>query len=203
MYYLMCFLARILLRLLFRVHVKGIENIPRAGPFLIAANHISFLDPVVVGAFVPRDFYYMARDNLFDIPFLGRLIEICHAFPVRKDRPRPETLKRAILILKAGKGLLLFPEGTRSTTGKLRKGGPGVGMLASHTGAPVVPAVIAGTEKALPINARWIRMEKIHVRFGKPVFPSHESNIDRRQVYQKLTDEVMKRIRDLQACPEK
>lgn len=194
----MCFLARILLRLLFRVHVKGVENIPRAGPFLIAANHISFLDPVVVGAFVPRDFYYMARDNLFDIPFLGRLIKICHAFPVRRDRPRPETLKRAVLILKAGKGLLLFPEGTRSTTGKLRKGGPGVGMLASHTGAPVVPAVIAGTEKALPINACWIRMEKVHVQFGKPVFPSQTCMISGRQAYQELTDEVMKRIGDLQ-----
>ena len=198
-YYLLCFVTRILLRLLFRIHVEGVGNIPRVGPFLIAPNHNSFLDPVVTGAFIPRDVCYMARDTLFDIPFLGWLVRVCHSFPVRRDRPYPQTMKRALKVLKEGKGLVLFPEGTRSITGKLQRGGPGVGMLASHTGAPVVPTAIAGTEKALPINAHWIRLEKVRVHFGRPIYPSQvEVGKDRRRLYQELTDEVMERIKDLQ-----
>ena len=198
-YSFICFLARILMKSLFRIRIRGAENIPQAGPFIIAPNHISFLDPVAVGAFVPRDLHHMARDTLFDIPFLGRFLRICQAFPVRRDRLHPRTMKRALAVLSSGKGLLLFPEGTRSISGKLLKGGPGLGMLASIAAAPVIPTLVAGTEKALPVDAHWIRLEKIQVQFGKPVFPAPvEKNSNRRQTYQALTDEVMKRIRDLQ-----
>lgn len=196
------FLARIIVKLLFRVDVKGVKHIPPEGAFLIAPNHISFLDPVVVGAFVPRDLHYMARASLFEIPFLGWLLGICQTFPVRKDRPQPQTMKKAISVLKEGKGLLIFPEGTRNTTGKLKKGGPGLGMLASISGAPVIPTNISGTEKALPVDAGWIRLEKVRVQFGKPVFPDEfKANEPKRVFYQKLTGEVMARIKDLQAPP--
>jgi 1-acyl-sn-glycerol-3-phosphate acyltransferase len=202
-YFLICFLARILLKLLFRIDVKGVEHIPSEGAFLIAPNHISFLDPVVVGAFVPRNLHYMSRENLFDIFFLGWLLRICQAFPLRRDRPHPQAMKKAISILKEGEGLLIFPEGTRSITGKLKEGNPGLGMLACASGAPVIPAKVSGAEKALPMDARWIRLEKIHVRFGKPVFPDEVvSNRDKRIFYQKLTDEVIQRIGDLQASPD-
>ena len=198
-YFFICFLARILLRSLFRIRVKGAGNIPRAGPFIIAPNHISFLDPVAVGVFVPRDLYYMAKDTLFDIPFLKWLLRLCQAFPVRRDRPHPQTMKRALSVLISGKGLLLFPEGTRSISGKLLKGNPGLGMLASVSAAPVIPTLIVGTEKALPVDAHWIRLEKVQIQFGKPVFPAPvEENRNRRQTYQALTDEVMKRIKGLQ-----
>jgi 1-acyl-sn-glycerol-3-phosphate acyltransferase len=201
-YFFICFLARILLKLLFRVDVKGVEHIPSKGAFLIAPNHISFLDPVVAGAFVPRDLHYMSRENLFDIFFLGRLLRICQSLPVRKDKPHPQTMRKAISILKEGEGLLIFPEGTRSINGKLRKGSPGIGMLACISGAPIIPAKVSGTEKALPVGAKWIRLEKIQVRFGKPVFPDEvASDGNKRTLYQKLTDEVMQRIGDLQTSP--
>ncbi len=203
-YSFICFLARILLKSLFRIRVKGAENIPRAGPFIIAPNHISFLDPVAVGAFVPRDLYYMSRDTLFDIPFLKWLLRLCQAFPVKRDKPHPQTMNRALAVLSSGKGLLLFPEGTRSISGKLLKGNPGLGMLASAAAAPVIPTLIVGTKKALPVNAHWIRLETVQVQFGKPVFPAPiKKNRDRRQIYQALTDEVMKRIRDLQNQTER
>ncbi len=202
-YFFICRLARILMKLLFRVDVKGAEHIPSKGAFLIAPNHISFLDPVVAGAFVPRDLHYMARGSLFEIPFIGWLLRICQAFPVRKDRLHPQTIRKAISILKEGGGLLIFPEGTRSTTGKLKKGGPGLGMFACISGAPVIPTKVSGTEKALPVDARWIRLKKVQVRFGKPVFPNEiTANEGKRIFYQKLTDEVMQRIEGLQPPPK-
>ena len=198
-YLFVSFLARIIVKLLFRVDVKGVKHIPHEGAFLIAPNHISFVDPVVVGAFVPRDLHYMARASLFEIPFLRWLLRMCQTFPVRKDRPQPQTMKKAISILKGGKGLLIFPEGTRNTTGRLKKGGPGLGMLAFASGAPVIPTNISGTERALPVDAKWIRLEKVRVQFGKPVFSDEfKANEPKRVFYQKLTDEVMARIKDLQ-----
>ena len=198
-YFFICFLARILLKSLFRIRIRGAENIPRAGPFIIAPNHISFLDPVAVGAFTPRDLHYASRETLFDIPFLSWLLRICQSFPMRQDRPRLGTIKRILSIFKSGEGFLIFPEGTRSINGKLLRGNPGLGMLASVSAVPVIPTLIMGTEKALPIGARWIRLEKIQIQFGKPVLPAPvEENRDRRQTYQALTDEVMKRIKGLQ-----
>ncbi len=198
-YLIVVSLARILLKLLFRVDAKGVKHIPTEGAFLIAPNHISFLDPVVAGAAVPRELHYMARGSLFEMPFLGWLLGICQAFPVRRGRANPQTMKKAISILKEGKGLLIFPEGTRNTTGKLKKGNPGIGMLAHVTGAPVIPTLLIGTEKALPVDARWIRLKKVQIEFGKPVFPDEiQANEHKRVFYQKLTDEVMKGIADLQ-----
>ena len=232
------------MKLLFRVDVKGAEHIPQNGAFLIAPNHISFLDPVVVGAFVPRTLYYMARESLFRIPIFEWLLKICHAIPVRRDKPRPQTMKKVISILKEGSGLLIFPEGTRSITGKLKRGGPGLGMLASVSSAAVIPTKVSGTEKALPVDAGWIRLKKVSVTFGKPVFPdeielsapsvrtcsgriyptsnnkcdkSHrykgkflynqdmlktksstgQASRAKRVLYQRITDEVMKRIENL------
>ena len=191
-------IVRILVKLLFRVHVEGVEHIPSKGAFLIAPNHISFLDPLVVGALVPRDLHYMARASLFEIAFLEWLLRICQCFPVKRDRPNLQTIKKTMSILREGKGLLIFPEGTRNITGKLKKGTPGVGMLASVNRAPVIPTRIYGTEKALPVGAKWIRLEKVQVRFGKPVFPDKiEPNEDRHVLYQRLTDEVMGKIEKL------
>lgn len=198
-YFIICFGARILLKIFFRIRVDGIRNIPRKGPFIIAPNHISFLDPVAAGAFIPRSLYYMARDTLFDIPFLGALIKACHTFPVRRGKPHPRTMKKALSILKSGNGLLLFPEGTRSINGKLREGSPGLGMLASLSGAPVIPTLLEGTEKALPVHAEWIRMKKVRVRYGKPVFPHCVKGGKRdRELYQAISKGVMKRIGDMQ-----
>ena len=198
-YFLLCFGARILLKIFFRIRVDGIRNIPRKGPFIIAPNHISFLDPVAAGAFVPRNLYYMARDTLFDIPLFGALIKSCHTFPVRRGKPHPETMKKALSVLKSGNGLVLFPEGTRSINGKLREGSPGLGMLASLSEAPIIPTLLEGTEKALPVHAVWIRTEKIRIRYGRPVFRHcAKTGKSRRELYQSISNEVMKRIKDMQ-----
>jgi 1-acyl-sn-glycerol-3-phosphate acyltransferase len=198
-----CFLSRTALRVFFRIEVYGAENIPSSGPFIIAPNHISFLDPPAAGAFIRREVYYMARGSLFEIPLLGRLITWCNAFPVRRGSPGPAALRKALAVLKKGRGLLVFPEGKRSSDGKLNEGTPGVGMLAQSAGAPVVPAFIRGTDRALPVGALFIRTARISVYYLEPVIPPEKAS---REAYRRITEEVMKRIRqksmEIEKCPK-
>ncbi len=186
-----CLLSRIVLRVFFRMEVYGLENIPSGGAFIIAPNHISFVDPPAAGAFVSREVFYMARESLFSIPVLGRLITWCNSIPVTRGEPGIKTMRTALSVLKKGHGLVLFPEGRRSPDGKLHEGSSGVGMLAAAAGAPVVPALICGTEKALPVAARFIRFAKVRVFYLEPVYPPPGKS---RGVYNEITEEVMERI---------
>ncbi|MCD5401042.1 1-acyl-sn-glycerol-3-phosphate acyltransferase [candidate division NPL-UPA2 bacterium] len=191
-------ICRILFKLLFHAHTTGEENIPRWGPVLIAPNHVSFLDPVAVGTAARRRLHYMARNDLFAIPLLGWLIKNLNSFPVKKDRPDPEAIKEALRVLKRGEALLLFPEGTRSPDGRLLPGELGIGMLAWHSRAIVIPTAIIGSERALPVGAKWIRSEKIEVRFGKAISPEEfPEKRNRRETYQAISDRIMERIKKL------
>ncbi len=188
-----CLLSRVFLRVFSRIEVYGLENIPSSGAFILAPNHISFIDPPAAGAFVGREVYYMARKSLFDIPALGRIISWCNAFPVSRDGQENRAMRRALSVLKNGRGLLLFPEGRRSPDGKLHEASPGVGMLSSAARAPVVPVFIQGTDRALPVDARFIRFAKVKVFYLEPVYPSTTKS---RAAYEETAAEVMKRIRD-------
>ena len=190
--------CRILFKLLFRLKVVGKENIPRKGPALIAPNHISFLDPIAVGVATKGQMYYMAHQALFAIPLLGWLLKNLNSFPVKRGRPDPQAMRMALGILKRGKMLLVFPEGTRSLDGKLQPGRRGVGMLSFRSKVAVIPALVVGSDRALPVDARWIRMERIEVRFGKAIpweeFPGGENRHSR---YQAISDKIMEEIKNL------
>ncbi len=186
-----CFLSRVFLRGCFRIEVYGLENIPPTGPFIIAPNHVSFIDPLAAGAFSGRDVYYMARDSLFKIPLLGKLITWCNAFPVKRNNPGAAPMRRALSVLRRGEGLLVFPEGRRSLDGNINPGSSGVGLLAVLTQAPVVPVFIAGTEKALPPEAVCLRFAKVKVFYLDPVFPPKGSS---REDYARVAGEVMDRL---------
>ncbi len=188
-----CLLSRVFLRVFSRIEVYGLENIPSSGAFILAPNHISFIDPPAAGAFVGREVYYMARKSLFDIPALGRIISWCNAFPVSRDGQENRAMRRALSVLKNGRGLLLFPEGRRSPDGKLHEASPGVGMLSSAARAPVVPVLIQGTDRALPVGARFIRLAKVRVFYLEPVPPPGEKS---RAAYKEIAEEAMKRIRE-------
>ena len=191
-------ICRVFFKLLFRVHTIGEESIPECGPVLIAPNHASFLDPVAVGTATRRRIRYMARDDLFTIPLLGWIIKNLNSFPVKRDRPDPEAIKEALRVLKRGEALLVFPEGTRSPDGKLLPGQLGVGMLAWHSRATIIPTAIIGSEKALPVGAKWIKRERIEVRFGKAVSPKEfPDKRNRRETYQAISDKIMERIKEL------
>jgi 1-acyl-sn-glycerol-3-phosphate acyltransferase len=133
---------------LYRVKVIGIEQFPQEGGVLLCANHISNLDPPILGITAPRPIHFMAKEELFRVPILKNLVNHLHAFPVKRGMSDRQALRTGLDVLKQGHVLGIFPEGTRSKDGKLKKGLPGVGFFALRTNAAVVPCAIIGPYRA-------------------------------------------------------
>jgi 1-acyl-sn-glycerol-3-phosphate acyltransferase len=147
----------------------GEENIPATGPLIIAPNHLSNLDPPLVGcAQNRRQLTFMAKEELFEVPVFGRLIRSLGAFPIRRGETDTRSIREAIARLGEGRALLVFPEGSRGDGRSLRALNRGVGVLARRTGAAVVPVGIAGTEIVLPRGRRRPTRAPMKVAFGKP-----------------------------------
>lgn len=145
----------------YKVEIIGSENIPKTGPVILCCNHISNLDPPLLGSFVnDREIHYMAKAELFEKPILKSLLPKIHAFPVKRGLTDKQALRTAINLLKEGKVLGIFPEGTRSKTGELRKGLSGVGFFALRSDAVVVPCAIIGPYK---------RFKRLKLVYGKPI----------------------------------
>jgi 1-acyl-sn-glycerol-3-phosphate acyltransferase len=152
----------------FRLHVEGQEHIPRAGPAILAANHTSYIDPIIIGIAVRRPVRFMAKKELFRLPLFGWLLRQFGAFPVNRDRTNLQTFKQAISLLKAGEIVAIFPEGTRGDGVDLRPAKPGIGLIVARTGAPVIPTFHRGTEKVFPKGAWLPRPYRITLKFGAP-----------------------------------
>jgi 1-acyl-sn-glycerol-3-phosphate acyltransferase len=192
LYWPVLFSALILCKILFRLQAKGRENIPSSGGFIIAANHTSFLDPVVLAVSCPRRLNFMARHDLFTIPLFGAFIRSVRAFPVRRDAADIAGLKEALNRLKKAGGLLVFPEGGRTEGEMSMRAESGIGFIAAKSRVPVVPAFIEGAAKALGRHARFIRPAKIRVYFGKPVY---YNDAELKGSYEQFAVRVMQEIR--------
>jgi 1-acyl-sn-glycerol-3-phosphate acyltransferase len=151
-----------------RWRVTGRENAPREGGVLIIANHTSYADPPIVGACFPRPVNFMAKAELFFFP-LGPIIRGTQAFPVKRGGGEREALRTAIHMLKEGRVLLIFPEGTRSPEGRLIEFELGAAFVALNSGAQVVPLGIDGADRLLPLNSPIPRPAKLRVKIGPPV----------------------------------
>ncbi|MGD0112532.1 MAG: lysophospholipid acyltransferase family protein [Armatimonadota bacterium] len=166
-------MARVFLRAFFRLfnrwEVVGRERVPAEGGVLLIANHTSYVDPPIVGTASPRPVNFMAKAELFRIPVLGWLIRRTHAFPVRRDTTDREALRRAIRLLRDGRVLLVFPEGTRSPDGRVMEAEQGAAFIALSAGAHVVPVAIDGADRVLPRHSPIVRPGKLRVAFGEPV----------------------------------
>ena len=153
-------LVYLVLKPIYRFDVIGKENIPKEGGVLLCSNHIENLDPPVVGINCPRDVHFMAKEELFAVPILKQLLPKLLAFPVKRGMSDREALRRGIGLLKDGKVLGLFPEGTRSKDGQLQKGLAGAGFFALRTDAAVVPCAIIGPYR---------KFKKLKIVFGEPI----------------------------------
>lgn len=190
-----CF-GPLLLRALGGWHVSGCEHIPSEGPALICPNHVSYLDPPVIGIASPRRCCYMAKASLFKIPLLGGFIRKSYSYPVDRDEGGRQAIRIGTTLLEAGELVVIFPEGTRSPTGDLIPGQPGAAFIASRAGAPVIPAAIWGTDIVLPMHAKRIYRCPVYVRFGAAMQlprPAEGERLSRAQL-QEFTDELMGRI---------
>jgi 1-acyl-sn-glycerol-3-phosphate acyltransferase len=162
-----------LLKLIFRVRVTGLEQLPATGPVLIAGNHTGFLDGPVVFVLLPRPSAFLVKSELYDSPF-RRVLEFARQIPVRRGSPDRTALRRALEVLKVGGVLGVFPEGTRGE-GRLESVQHGIGYLALRAGCPVVPVVCVGTAEALPKGRRLPKWRApVTVAFG----PAFEVEVD-------------------------
>src|SRR5699024_5720209 len=132
---------------LYRIRVIGKENIPDKGPVIICSNHISNLDPPIVGITAPRDIFFMAKADLFNKRWIGKLLKSIQAFAVKRGGSDRNALRKGLSILKEGHTLGLFPEGTRSKTGEIGEPLAGVGFFAIRSEAVIIPCYVTGPYK--------------------------------------------------------
>jgi 1-acyl-sn-glycerol-3-phosphate acyltransferase len=169
-------------KVLWRERTYGTENVPMTGPLIVACNHVSNLDPPLLGANCPRQISYMAKKELFEIPVLGSLISGLGAYSVDRQGSARAAIKRSLEILNAGGCVGIFPEGGRNVHGD-KEARTGAALLASLANAPVVPACITGSAEAG-------RLGQIKVAFGRPM-TLPEGRKATREDLAKFTDDVM------------
>lgn len=193
MIYAVCkVILKIIFKIFIRLEVHGTENIPKNGPVVVASNHLSLLDPPVIGTAASRKVHFMAKQELF-VPILGYIYKILGAFPVKRGGADRAAIKHGIEILQSNKVLAIFPEGTRSKTGKLGKAEPGALMMASKANAVIVPTCVIGTD----IKRCGKLWPKVKVCFGKPLyFPENEPVT--KELLKTMTDQLMEEIAKLQ-----
>ena len=203
-------LARWFLGLVFKVvwrpTVNGLENIPAEGAVILASNHLSFSDSVVIPLVVPRRVRFLAKAEYFEGHGLrGRLVaaffRFVDAVPVNRESQRDSmsSLELAMGVLRNGHAFGIYPEGTRSRDGRLYRGRNGVGWLAMESGAPVVPVAVSGTDKVQPVGSNLPRPYPVRVSFGPPVDPAPWVESTRAtggagRARREITDQVMERI---------
>lgn len=192
------FVLRPLFRLLFSVEYHGVANVPTQGAVIIAGNHPSYLDPVLVLLPVERSIRFMGWDLLFKIPLFGQIIRALGAFPVDLRKGKGEAAyQQALRILQAGEPLGIFPEGQRSEQGLMGELRTGVARLAIETGAPIVPVTIGGAIRAWPKWKLLPRPAKLVVRFHEPLRLTEEERRTRgheKEFHQEVMQRVAARI---------
>jgi 1-acyl-sn-glycerol-3-phosphate acyltransferase len=181
-------------RFLFRPKVEGAQNIPLNGPVLIAPIHRSNVDFAFTLFISPRKVFFMAKDGIFRVPLLGPLLTKLGAFPVNRDGADRESMRLAEEVLRRGQALVLFPEGTRKEGDHVDPLHDGAMFIASRTGAMVVPVGIAGSDRAMPVGAKFPRFARIHIIVGKPIAPPmSEGRVSRSEISAK-TDELQREL---------
>lgn len=187
-----------ILKVYFRISGEGTGHVPASGPFILAANHVSYLDPLVLAATCPRPLHFVMLREFWEKPFLGWVCRQAGSFPVDPGGPAAGALRRAVRLLREGRALGIFPEGGRSADGRLQPAKGGAALLALKTGVPLLPAAIIGAERAMPRGVFFPRPFKVRVRYGPPLFvPGSFSSQRKKDFLADVTELAMGAIEDL------
>ncbi|MFQ5454417.1 MAG: lysophospholipid acyltransferase family protein, partial [Candidatus Zixiibacteriota bacterium] len=141
-YYSSWLLFRIISKFVFRIKVSGQQHIPKKSGFILATNHISYYDPIIVGSWINRQIYFLAKKELFKNKFFAWILKGTNSLPVRRGGFDRKALELSINVITNGNGLTFFPEGTRSKTDNFLDPKPGIGMIAIKAKCPVIPGYI-------------------------------------------------------------
>ena len=190
------FLIRILLKLIARFELRGKENVPLTGGMILASNHIGILDILMVYFGIDRtDLFIPVAEKFGKIGWIRWIAKYLNFLFVDRFNPDLKAIRTMIALMEDGKCLVIAPEGTRSLTGALNEGKPGVAYLAARSGFPVIPIAITGTaDKVVLDNVKRFRKSRITLTGGKPFIIPPLPNKDRDEALQKYTDEIMCQI---------
>jgi 1-acyl-sn-glycerol-3-phosphate acyltransferase len=196
-----------LLLAVYRTRFRGEDNFPAHGGFVLAGNHVSYLDPALLWAGVPREVHFFAKQELFEAAFLGWLLPRVYVMPINRGSADRVAIQRATDLLTYGEPVGIFPEGTRQLPGapadQPAEAHAGVSFIAMRAGVPVVPVGIAGTELALPKGAKLPRFPRVTIRYGEPVRPEDFTTGSRKERTQAMTAEIMRRVSAARAAAQK
>jgi len=191
-----------LARAIWRPTVRGLEHVPASGPVILASNHLSFADSVVIPIVVPRKVVFLAKSDYFTgTGVKGALSRAWFGglgmLPVDRDDARAAlaSLDTAEQVLRRGEAFGIYPEGTRSRDGRLYRGRTGMAELVLRTGAPVVPVGLRGTQDLQPVGARLPRLVRVEVSFGEPLRLAGEyAGLPSGRARREITDRVMEQV---------
>ena len=192
-------ILRVVYRLLWRLRYEGLEHVPAAGPYLIAANHQTYFDPFWVGTPIAREMRYLAWDATLGWPLVGHLIGLLGAWPLQVEKSDTRTLRRALQWLRRGGVLVIFPEGGRALAdGALLEFKPGAVRLALEAGVPILPVTIRGGHKVWPRDRAWPRFSKVEIIYHPPQhlqpLPGEDARACARRESERLTKTIASRL---------
>ena len=180
--------CRVLTGLAYGGHdVNGVENVPLSGAVIVAATHRSYLDPILMSAFLPRTLYFMGKRELFRVPLLGTVMRRFGAFPIDRQGARGSTFRAALNILRLGGALVIFPEGGIAIAFSENRFKAGVGSLASMSGAPILPTVIHGSGAVFRRRSTASEGSRLVIRVGPAIQSSRGRGREARQDVARLT----------------
>lgn len=195
-YRLVSMVARGVWSLMGGFEVSGQEHIPRTGPFIVFANHQSYVETLLIPAVSPRMLHAMAKSTQFDGRFFGWLMPRLGAFPVRRFETDPQAVRMVMRYLAAGEGVLIFIEGERTWDSTLQQPRLGAVRLALKAGVPVIPCRVDGAYEAWPRWDRKVRRHRIRIEFRSPLwFPKLESKSAREPRVAEAADQIMSALR--------
>lgn len=200
-YYIGCLVIDLILKIFWRFRKFGTEHIPQTGGVIIASNHVAYVDPPFVGAACHRELFYLAKVELFSNALFGWLIRKYNAIPVTRGAFDRKAITQAVELLREGKALLLFPEGTRSRDGNFLEPKLGIGMIALEAGVPVVPAYISNSSRLL---YSFLRRKRLIIGFDSPIGRSWLDEVPKnKEGYKSIGQEIMRRIGKIKEKIEK
>lgn len=181
--------VKFLLSLVYKVEIEGMENIPKEGRAIVSSNHFSLMDPILIGAFLPRKVNYMAKEELFSNRLFTLILNKLGVFPVKRGGADIGAIRTALRILNSGEVMGIFPEGTRSKTGEMLEAKPGAAMIATRSKSPLIPMAIIGDYKLF---------SRIKIIIDKPIYLDeyYGQKISTGE-YQKLSQDILNTIKEL------
>ncbi len=182
-------------RIICRYRVTGLEHVPMTSPLLIVSNHLSFYDPLMLGAILPRRIWIFTKAEIFRWPIAGIACKMTGQIPVRRGESDRSALEKALVYLREEKALLLFPEGTVERETVMIPARSGAAMLALRTGVTVLPIAHVGTRRILRSPLIWF--PRVTIRIGEPFVPVMPQNVPRKVGLQQVTEEIMLRVAEM------